>query len=181
MTVEETGRTGAVHRVAGRIKRSYAGAEQRPLGGYLVVLGAYAGIVGALSGAALALGRRPPQRTGLGDIVLFSVATHKLSRLLAKDSVASPLRAPFTRYRESAGVAELNEEVRGHGVRHAVGELVTCPFCMDVWIATGFLAGTVFAPGLTRLVAATLAATAGADALHLGYDAAKQGLEKLSD
>lgn len=172
--------SSALTRVAHRVKHSYAGGEQRPLGGYLVVLGAYTGVVGALSGAALALGRRPPERIPARDIVIFSIATHKVSRLLAKDAVASPLRAPFTAYEEPAGEGELNEEVRGQGVRHAVGELVTCPFCVGVWIATGLFAGTVFAPRLTRLVAATFAAVAGADVLHLGYDAAKKGVEKLS-
>ncbi|HEV2087668.1 MAG TPA: DUF1360 domain-containing protein [Cryptosporangiaceae bacterium] len=172
--------SGPLTRVAHQVKRSYAGTAQRPLGGYLAVLGTYAGVVGTLSGAALALGRRPPERVPAGDLVLFSVATHKLSRLLAKDSILSPLRAPFTGYQEPAGEGELNEEVRGQGVRHAVGELVTCPFCVGVWIATGFFAGTVFAPRMTRLVAGTFAAVAGADMLHLGYDAAKEGVRKLS-
>src|SRR6266568_6180594 len=50
-------------------------------------------------------------------------------RLITKDPVTSPLRAPFTVFEGQEGQAELKEEVRGHGARKAVGELVTCPFC----------------------------------------------------
>ena len=57
---------------------------------------------------------------------------------------------------------------------HAGGELITCPFCLDVWVATGFTIGLVFAPRLTRLVSAALTALTGADFLHLAYAAAQE-------
>ena len=42
------------------------------------------------------------------------------------------------------------EEVRHRdGLRHSIGELITCPFCLDIWIAAGFTIGLVFAPRLT--------------------------------
>jgi hypothetical protein len=67
------------------------------------------------------------------------------------------------------------EEVQtGSGARHAIGELITCPFCLDLWIATGFMFGFVFAPRLTRLVAGTFTALAGADFLQLAYARAQQ-------
>lgn len=162
-------------RTAGeRIGHSYAPAGGRPLRGYLAVIGTYAATVASLAGAARLTGRHLPTRVPVSDVALLAVATHKLSRLLTKDAVTSPLRAPFTRYREPAGEAEVNEEVRGEGAQHAVGELLTCPFCSAVWIATGLTAGLVFAPRLTRLVAVAATAVAGADFLHLGYDAAKK-------
>src|SRR5437588_806235 len=102
-------------------------------------------------------------------VLLMGGATHKGSRLLAKDAVTSPLRAPFTRYAGPSGDAELGEEVRGTGVQHSVGELVSCPFCLSIWVATGFAAGQVFAPRLTRLVAATFTAVTVADVLQLCY------------
>ncbi len=43
-----------------------------------------------------------PERVSPGDILLLGVATHKLSRLLAKDWVTSFYRAPFTEYQGSA-------------------------------------------------------------------------------
>lgn len=101
--------------------------------------------------------------------MLSAVATHKLSRLITKDPVTSPLRAPFTRYQGQSGPAELQEEVRGTGARKAVGELITCPFCIDMWVATGLVAGFVFLPRVTRLAIDTLAVLAGADLLQFGY------------
>jgi hypothetical protein len=109
-----------------------------------------------------------------GDVALLAVATHKLSRLLAKDAVTSPLRAPFTRVEGPAGEAELNENPRGHGMQHSVGELMTCPFCLAVWISSGLVTGLVFAPRLTRLVMATASAVAASDFLHLAYDGGKK-------
>ena len=64
--------------------------------------------------------------------------------------MTSPLRAPFTRFEGPQGNAELAEEVRGSGARKAVGELVTCPFCLGPWVATALTAGLTFAPGVAR-------------------------------
>jgi len=96
-------------------------------------------------------------------------ATHKLSRLIARDPVTSPLRAPFTEYRGTAGPAELREDVRGQGARKTIGELVTCPFCTSAWVATGFTAGLIYLPRTTRLAMGTLAALVGADLLQYGH------------
>jgi len=161
-----------------RVHRRYAGSDERPLGGYLAVLGAYAATAAGLAALGRVLGVRLPQRWGLGDTALLSAATFKASRLLSKDAVASPLRAPFTRYEGPAGEGELNESVRGDGAQHAAGELLSCPFCLSVWIATGLGAGMVFAPKTTRLVATVLTAVAGSDALHLLYDHGKKFAER---
>src|SRR5687768_4316453 len=98
-----------------RATRSYAPHEPRPLAGYLTAMAAFGGLAASLAVASRVTGRSAPERPGIGDVVLIAVATHKLSRLLAKDAVTSPLRAPFVRYTEPAGAAELNEEVRGEG------------------------------------------------------------------
>lgn len=74
--------------------------------------------------------RRLPDHFGIGDLLLLTVATHKLSRLLAKDWVTSFLRAPFVRYKRSSRPGEVEEEPRGAGLRLALGELLTCPFCL---------------------------------------------------
>jgi hypothetical protein len=156
------------------VRRAYEGDEDRPLGGYLAALGGYAAGVGTLACVAKLRGRHLPERFSLGDTLLLSIATHKLSRLLAKDAVTSPLRAPFTRYQEPAGDGELNESVRGSGVRHAIGEMLTCPFCLAVWFATALAGGMVLAPRLTRTVSLVMTAVAASDTLQLVYDTAKQ-------
>jgi hypothetical protein len=159
--------------VAHDITHAYAGGADRPLGGYLAALGCYAGFAGTLVGIGALRGKGLPGKVGIGDAALLSVATHKISRLIAKDAVLSPLRAAFTRYEEPAGDGELNESVRGHGVRHAIGELISCPFCLAVWIATGLVGGLALAPRLTRTVELVMSAVAASDALQLLYDAAK--------
>jgi hypothetical protein len=164
--------------VVERVRQRYQGNEDRPLQGYLTVLGVYGGVTTGLAIAGRALGKSVPDRLDLGDTLLLSIATHKASRLLAKDAVTSPLRAPFVQYEEPAGEGELNESVPGQGTRHAVGELVTCPFCLAIWVATAMAAGMVFAPRLTRMAATVLTAVAASDVLQLGYDGAKQALRQ---
>jgi hypothetical protein len=164
----------SVRRFAARIQAAYAAGHDRPLAGYLAVLGGYTSAFGLVAAAVRARGVRLPERIGLGDTVLLCVGTHKASRLLAKDSVTSPLRAPFTEYQEPAGEGEVNESVRGNGTRHAVGELLTCPFCLAVWVASGLTAGMVFAPRATRLVLTMLTAVAASDTIQLAYDGMKQ-------
>ena len=158
---------------AREVKRAYEGTADRPLGGYALALGSYAAFAGALVGIGSLRRKQLPAKIGPGDAALLSVATHKISRLIAKDAVFSPVRAAFTRYEEPAGDGELNESVRGHGIRHTVGEMISCPFCLAVWIATGLVGGLALAPRLTRTVELIMSAVAASDALQLLYDAAK--------
>ena len=104
------------------------GTDPRPLGGYAKLIAVYCVAAGGL---ALALRKRSGvlQRLDPMDLALYGLATEHLSRLITKDSVTAVLRAPFTEFKEPAGEGEVNEEVVGHGTRHAVGELLTCPFC----------------------------------------------------
>ena len=152
-----------------RQQQEYARGEDRPLRGYVATMSVYGGMVAGGAALARVTGRPVPDRISPWDAALIAVATHKLSRLIAKDPVTSPLRAPFTSYRGTQGPAELSEEVRGQGGRKTVGELVTCPFCTGVWVATGLTAGLVYLPRTTRLAMGTLAALAGADMLRFAH------------
>jgi hypothetical protein len=156
------------------IAQRYQGNAERPVGGYTLVLGTYATVVSGLALLGRRAGVRLPRRISLADTALLGVATHKASRLLTKDAVTTPLRAPFARFEEETGMGEVNESIRGQGVRHAAGDLATCPFCLAVWVATALAAGFVFAPRLTRLVATALSAIAVSDTLQIGYDLARQ-------
>jgi hypothetical protein len=160
-------------------KKAYAGDEDRPLEGYVAAIATYGAFAALLVMAAASRRKDAPDRFALTDIALTGVATHKLTRIISKDSVTSPLRAPFTRYSEPGGAAEVNEEVRdqGSGLRHSIGELITCPFCLAVWVATGLTGGLVLAPRLTRLTATALTATAVSDFLQMAYSMAKEAAE----
>ena len=80
------------------------------------------------------------------------------------------------RFEGPSGHAEVAEEVREHGGdKHAVGELLTCPFCLAQWVGTGFVFGYVSAPKATRLAALTMTMVAGSDVLQFVYDAIQNG------
>ena len=153
------------------------GRSKEQLRGYLAVMAAYAVGFGAVS-VALARSRRLPERIGLADGLLLATATHKLSRTLAKDAVASPLRAPFTRFTGSADApGEVDEDVRERDDSTVAGELISCPFCLDHWVGAAFVTGLVVAPRLTRFIASTFAVRAGADFLQFAYAAAERAAE----
>jgi hypothetical protein len=170
-------RLGApVRRWARTQKREYTQGEPRPLGGDLGAMSVYAGLVAAGAAAVRASGRTLPERIPPGDALLLTVATFRLSRRIAKDPVTSPLRAPFTAFQGASGHAEVAEEVREHGgVKHAVGELLTCPFCLAQWVGTAFVFGYAVAPRATRLAALTMTTVAGSDVLQFAYDAIQNG------
>ena len=159
-----------------RVSTEYADGRQ-PLGSYLQVLVSYGGFAAAAAGGLALFRRRTgrrPEVPGAFDLLLLSVATHKIARLLAKDPVTSPLRSPFVRFAGVSGEAELAEEVRGDGLQRTIGELVTCPFCLGQWVASAFSLGYAVAPRATRLVAGTLTQVAVADFLQLGYATAQR-------
>ncbi len=147
--------------------------DPRPLGGYAAILSIYTGLVGGL---VLVLRRRRGQvePVDLRQLVLLGLATQHLSRLVTKDSVSSVIRSPFTRFVEPAGEGEVNEEAVGTGLRHAVGELMSCPFCIAQWVATGLVAGRIAAPRFTESAVGVLAAAQVSDFLQLGYGAVRK-------
>jgi hypothetical protein len=149
------------------------GGDQLPLGAYAAVIGIFNATFAGMLLAARASERELPRRISWSDLGLFGIATHRLSRTLAKSKVTAALRAPFTEYQAQGGPAEVEERARGTGVRRTIGELVLCPYCLDQWIATGFMSGSVFAPRVTRLVAGLFATVAIADFLQLAYKAAQ--------
>jgi hypothetical protein len=155
------------------VKRRYA-EDERPLASFIGVMGVYAGAVLAAAGTARARHIELPERPAPTDLALVSAATFKVARLLSKASITGPIRAPFTEFEGQSGEAEVAESAVGTGPRKAVGELLTCPFCLDQWVATGFVAGLVLKPRLTRWVAAAFATVAAADTLQFGYDALQQ-------
>ncbi len=135
---------------------------------------AYALLVGTFTtavGTALALtpASRLRRRPSFGDIVLLGIAAGALGRLVALDTVTAPLRAPFTEYEGPAGAGEVHERPRGTGLRQAIGELVTCPFCLAPWSASALFFGLVHRPKATRFVASILAGVTLSNAVNQAY------------
>jgi hypothetical protein len=163
--------TGEVH--------GYAPPSERPpLLPYAVAMVVFNALFAAALLIAKRKGRDLPERVGAGDMATIGVASHKMSRLIAKDKVTSPLRAPFARYEGEAGPSEFKESARGTGARKAIGEMLLCPYCLDLWVVTAFSIGLLFAPRLTRFIAAVFSALTLSDFLQIAYKAAEErGLE----
>jgi len=63
--------------------------------------------------------------------------------------------------------------VRGEGMRRAFGELITCPYCMTPWLATGFWLARGAAPEETGFAIGVLESVAISDFLQLAWLAAE--------
>jgi hypothetical protein len=136
---------------------------------YGLLLTAYGAMSSVLVIVVRQLGPPRAPRPGLSDAVLMGLGTFKLSRLVTKDKVLQPLRAPFVESAKPGRGSEINSQPAGTGLRRALGEVLTCPFCVSVWIATVFVAAFAVAPRAARLVASGLAAAAVADTSQYAY------------
>jgi hypothetical protein len=142
--------------------------EEQLLAEYGAMLAFYLASVAVLTRVAVEHDRLPRKFSVL-DLALLATATHKLSRIVAKDRITGVLRAPFVCYIRSAGAGEVEEEPRGHGMQRGIGNLISCPYCMAPWCATALAFGLVFAPRVTRLLGAILGSVAVSDFLSRAY------------
>lgn len=148
----------------------YGGDEER-LYSYATLMGVFNLIFAVFLLVAKGTGRLIPERVDTKDIVLLGVATHKLSTLGSNDAVTSPLRAPFTEFQEKESPKKVEEKPRGKGLRRSIGELLTCQFCLGMWVASFFTYGLVLVPRVTRLIAALFTVVTISDHLHQTYKA----------
>lgn len=155
------------------VRRAHAGETDATLGGYATLATVFSTGLAVLI-VSLARERKLPSRWTMGDLVLAGIATGRLARIVTRDRVAMPLRAPFTDYEGPAGAGEVNEKPRGRGVRRAIGSLLTCPYCAAPWLATALLASLVVRPRATRFLEAILVASSIADFAQQLYAAARR-------
>jgi hypothetical protein len=158
--------------------RGHSPEQERPLGGYATLMGMFFGMTAGFGAWLRVTERELPEHVAAGDLALVTIAAHKLGRLIGKDRITSTVRAPFTEFQEDEGPSEVSEKARGHGLRRALGELLICPYCLDLWTGTALIAGMIAAPRATRWLAALFTAMTGADLLQIAY---KQAQNSLSD
>ncbi len=133
--------------------------EDRPLPEYAALAAAFGTV---LAGFLALAGRRLPERMSLTDTVRIGLASYKIGRLIAKDRVTSFVRAPVTEDPEAT-------EPKREGASRAIGELVTCPYCIGLWVASGFAYSLVFFPRQTRFVTTIFGGQAVADFLNAAF------------
>lgn len=155
------------------VRTAYDHQHEQPLAGYAAAIAGYGAFLAALAAGAKLSGAGLPRRLPTVDVLLGGLAVHKAVRLLAKDAVTSPIRAPFTRFSGAGGSGEVTEEVRGSGLFHVVGEVISCPFCLAPWAAGLYVAGLVAAPRKARVIAGMFGVVGISDMLQQLYGVLK--------
>jgi hypothetical protein len=146
-----------------------AGGTHAHIPGYVGALALFGTSVIAAGATALVRGDEPPDSFDSRDLVLGALATQKFTRLVAKDAVTTPLRAPFTEFEKPLGSGEVEDRPKEGPHRHVIGELLTCPFCLAPWTATAYVAALALAPRAARAWAAVFTIVGGSDALQHVY------------
>lgn len=159
------------------LEQRYADAEETPLGGYAALATTFAATAGTFAVTAWRRGVRLPDTVPAWDVALLGTATFKASRLLTKDRVTSFLRAPFTSREGEGNANEVMDAGRGTGLRRAVGDLISCPFCTSAWVAGGLVGTYAVAPRAARLLSAGLSAVVVSDWLQYAWSLTAQKAE----
>lgn len=154
----------------------YAPDQETPVKSYAVLMTVFSALAVGFASWFRASGRQLPDRIDAADLALVTVASHKASRLIAKDRVTASIRAPFTRHEGDAGPSEVSESPRGRGLRRAIGELITCPYCLGMWTSSALIAGLLVVPRFTRWLSSVLVAFLGSDLLQIAYKKAEDTL-----
>ena len=144
-----------------------------PLAGYLTLMATYAAVFGSLSYLSHK-NKKTFVRPKGGDLVVLTIASYKISRVVTMSFIGSPLRAPFTKRGKSLPGGEVQDESRGEGLQRAVGNLLTCPFCFSVWSSTIVTFGYIFAPRATLQAAYILSMAAADDVLNTSWRALRE-------
>jgi hypothetical protein len=176
VTAIDSGSESLPTQATNQLKKVYAGYGQKragfPLKTYFSFVSFYNFMLGALllTGKVCNCSPGDEEELSIEDMILWGVASHKLSRIITKDVVTAPIRAPFTKYEELLGYGEVQEDARGKGFRLVVGDLLSCNYCADPWVALAFGYGLDKAPRQTRFLLKFFSAVALADFLHVFYE-----------
>ncbi len=127
---------------------------------YAALSAGYGALLGALLLAARDKGEEPVRPA---ESLSLGLATFALAKLVAKEKVEAWVREPFVYEHDGVG------EPKGTGLRHAVGELITCTRCTGVWSALALVALRVTRPRQSRVVTTLLGASAVNDFAQAGF------------
>lgn len=162
---------------ANEVRKSFQNYDQEgevPLKEYGLIISFYAS---AFAGAYYlsAKKQKVKKRTSAADLALMGVAAYRLSRHITKDKITAVFRAPFTKRGESTGLAEVTDISQGKGMQRAIADLITCPFCLGMWVSTFLSFGLIWAPRFTRFVSSVLVVDSISDVMQIAYGKLKKG------
>jgi hypothetical protein len=117
-----------------------------------------------LAGVVLAARERTREGDPISsrDLAVTGAATFALAKVIARERIGSWVREPFVDEQDG-------KRPRGSGLRHAVGELVTCTRCVGAWSALGLVGLRLTSPATGRVVNDVLAVSAMNDWLQAGF------------
>jgi hypothetical protein len=98
------------------------------------------------------------------DLLLLFLATFRLTELVTEEKIARAIRAPFCEpvtLTDPDGTEREDEVPAGTGVRRCIGEMILCPWCAGIWIATLLTFFWLLAPGIARAVLLAFGVAAG--------------------
>jgi len=101
----------------------------------------------------------------LDELALIALATFTLADVLAKERISTWIREPFVE--EDADHKPVHPE--GSGMRHAIGELLTCTRCIGTWSALGLVALRTASPAAGRATVRVLALAGINDLMQSGF------------
>jgi uncharacterized protein DUF1360 len=96
------------------------------------------------------------------DLAVSGAASFALAKVVARERIGSWVREPFVE--EEAG-----GRPRGRGLRHAMGELLTCTRCVGAWSALALVGLRLSSPATGRVVNDVLAVSAMNDWLQASF------------
>lgn len=129
---------------------------------YLALNLVYGGLLTAL--VVLTRGNGKEERISGPELVPLAAATFALSKVIGREKIGSWVREPFV---QGEGTDERRPQ--GSGLRHAVGELVTCTRCLGAWSGLALVGLRTASPQSGRTVTNVLAASAANDFLQAGF------------
>lgn len=149
-------------------------AGDRPLKSYLLLISAF-NVLWFFSSRVESRSQKLPSDKTISpfDFLIFIPAVHKLSQVITQDRVTEPIRAPFVEFSKDSKGKE-KQASKGEGLQKAVGNLLTCSYCIGPWVTTAMLFGYRVRPRETRFLATVFAIVTGSDFLHASYQKLKK-------
>lgn len=124
-------------------------------------------------GLALFCWRRRPDQIDLQDWGLLTLATFRMSRMVAYDKVMQTYRSPVVDIvPHDSGAGETTRvKPDATGMKRALGEMISCPICNGTWISAGLVYGLCFVPNYTRTLINVMSAVGAVEILHAAFEA----------
>jgi hypothetical protein len=85
------------------------------------------------------------------DLVIIIFASFRITHLFVFDEIAQFIRKPFIEIVEAEdldGNKDVSIQIKGTGIRHFIGSLLSCYWCTGFWVSVGIVLVYFFVPVL---------------------------------